>query len=346
MKPVSIIILLTGGLIIAACGPTTPPTPSVGAIQTAISETQAAEPSPPPTNISDSEDQPESETATSVPPTLSSIPAQGVTVNGSISVAFLNLRTGPSTFFDVTETLTAGDTFIAVGRVPHNDWVQIEMESSEGETITGWVSGLFVDFDGAIDNLPIVSFPDEQTLRGVVQDGEGAPVNDIGIAVIYRFGGDELRADTTSNEQGSFAVYIPPEFIGVLDVQVVSTGCESRLVDETCFLLDYFELQGRVFIDIPQIVALEILYEKATTFISGTVVDIFGNPEFGVLVVAERDDGAESVSRTDANGQFSSPVGEGIWEIYALIFDPRREGDRVVVNVTNQAPEAIELTSP
>jgi hypothetical protein len=64
-------------------------------------------------------------------------------------------------------------------------------------------------------------------------------------------------------------------------------------------------------------------------------------------VVAERDDGAEAFIRTDEEGNFTLAVGEGIWEVYTVTFDPvREESDRISVEMTNETPEPIELSVP
>ena len=71
-----------------------------------------------------------------------------------------------------------------------------------------------------------------------------------------------------------------------------------------------------------------------------------GNPVADILIVGERDDGAESVSSSGIDGKFTLPVGEGIWEIYTLVLDPRTESDRISVTITNESPESIVLSTP
>ena len=117
-------------------------------------------------------------------------------------------------------------------------------------------------------------------------------------------------------------------------------------MDANCEQTDYFRLEGRAFINIPQDQPLTFRYQEASVRLDGVVLDVFNNPEPDMVVVAVRDDGAEAFVRTDAEGQFSLPLDEGLWEVYTVTFNPRREGERVNVEITDQTPEAIQLSAP
>ena len=208
------------------------------------------------------------------------------------------------------------------------------------------MSTQFLEFQGDPLTLPVVVFPEAQIVRGRVEDTSGLPVFGVDIAVIYRNEDTELRHDAYTDENGDFVVYLPPDMLGLLDISIVGISCDSHIMDEDCQMSGYFKLEGRAFVNIPQEEAIIFLYEVSTVNIVGTVMDK-GEPVEGITVVGERDDGAEAFIRTDADGNFSLPVGEGIWEVYTVTFDPvRKESERISVEVTNENPEPVELTVP
>jgi hypothetical protein len=323
----------------------------VGDIQTAIAQTEAAKPSPTQTEVPPTQEclpcQPATEALPSATPlpTTTPTPITSDPFPARVIVSFLNMRGGPSTLFDVVDTFQEGDEVTAVERTIGGDWIHIQTGTGLTQK-DGWMATQFLEFDGDPQTLPVVVFPEAQIVRGRVEDTTGAPVFGINIAVIYRTEEDELRHDAFSDEKGDFVVYLPENLLGLLDISIVGISCESHIMDDDCQLSGYFKLEGRAFVNIPQEEAIIFLYEVSTVNIVGTVLDN-GTPVEGITVVAERDDGAEAFIRTDEEGNFSLPVGEGIWEVYTVIFDPvREEGERTSVEVTNETPPSIELPVP
>lgn len=335
MKKIKILLLLV--IILTACAPP-PATPSPQDIQTAIAQTQQAVPSP--TLVLALPTREPTLPPTEAPPTPTPIPSDPIA--GRVNAAFLNLRKGPSTLHEVSAAFEAGQGFLATGRVPGNDWVRVEIGDEDNLQI-GWMVTVFLELEGSVETLPEVEFPSILKLRGTVEITTGGPVSETGIAAIYRDGVNEFRTDTTSNQNGEWVIYLPDSLLGVLDVQIVSSGCGSQIMTGNCVRGNYFELVGRVFVTVPQNEPIVFQYEPGSIQITGTVTNKAGSPVSGVLVVGVRDDLAESVATSGIDGFFSLPAAEGIWDVYTITFDPRIEGDPVSVTVTDIAPEEISL---
>ncbi len=338
MKKTLLLLFLLG---LVACGPTEPVTPRVEDIQTAIAQTQAALPTTTTTTTTHPPTATPLPTATPTPfQTSTPTPAGPFTV--TIAAAFLNMRTGPSTLFDVVETFEAGITFQAIARSTSGDWILVQQDDGA----QGWFASLYLDFAEDPGALQVEYYPNQQAIQGHVQDTEGNGIGGITIAVIYRDATSELRADVTTIDDGYFITFFPADMLGTLDVQIVGINCISPIMDEECQISAYFELEGRAFVNIPQEELLRFQYEAASATLTGTVVDDNNRLLANILVVAERDDGAESFGSTNAAGEFSIAIGEGVWEVYTVTFDPREEGTRLTAEITNQLPPILELTAP
>ena len=339
MKKYFLIILI---LIVTACAPVEL-TPSVGAIQTAIAETELAMPKLTNTPIV--------ATATegivpSAIPAPSSTPLASVSIFGSINVAFLNLRSGPSTLFDVLGTFPENTPVEILGKIENSDWTEVKITQEDESIITGWMSGDLIKIESDFNEIRVLDYTEAEYISGKINLISGDPIDNVSVTITHRINDVETRHYTPSNENGIFIAYYPEDMIGLFDVQITGILCESSILDENCQLTDYFKFESRSFIEIPQTEEIQFFYEAATGVLSGSVVDSLGDPVPDFVVTAERDDGAESSNRTDSEGNFSIPIGEGIWEVYALVVFPRNEGERLTVNITDSPPPAIELISP
>lgn len=331
-------MLLT--ILMSACSPVVL-TPSVGDIQTAIAQTEAAQPA-----VSDTVAPATATPKTSPTPFPSQTSTHSAPINATVNAAYVNIRSGPSMLFAVLQTLEQGDTISAQQRTKDNQWVKMVALDEEGAQNSGWMSTLYLTFGKDINGLPVAEFPQEQILYGRVEDSQGNVIPGIGIAVIYRQDGLELRTDVQSDETGRFITFIPEDLKGTLDVQIVGINCESPIMDALCNMSEYFQLDGREFVLLPQTEEVLFLYEKASTTLTGTVLNNKNQPVQNMVVVGIRDDGAESSTRTNADGEFSLPVSEGVWQVFTVILNPRREGESVSVDITNEEPQSISLTTP
>lgn len=329
---------------LSACAPQVQ-TPSPGDIQTALAQTLTAEPSP---TLSPTP-RPTNTPAASPTPFQTLTPTPSPPISGEISAAYLNLRTGPSTFFDIIQTFVEGTQVTALRRTADSNWVQVEIEFEDDPAMEGWMSVLFLELQGDIAGLPVETFGPEWTITGRVEDTEGSPIPGINVAVILSNDEFDLRDDAISDENGVFTVYLPEDLFGTFDVQIVSWNCESPIANANCQLSGYIQVEDRAFVTVPveQGEELVFTYEKTDQVLTGSVVEANGDPVDRILIVAERDDGATSLGRSDALGEFSIPIASGTWEVYAVIYDPDyTEGERVTVEISDSAPEEIVVEAP
>lgn len=329
-------------LLLIGCAPQTA-TPSPGDIQTALAQTLAAQPSEtlPPTAAP----------SLTIPPTstpaLTSTPTSSPPVSGSISADFLNLRAGPSTFFEIINTFVKDTSLTALERTPDNRWVKVEIEIEDEPSAEGWMAIEYLALNGDASSLPLATISEGSVINGRVEDTEGNPISGINIATLLQYDDVDLRTDVSSNSNGDFEVYVPEELTGTFDIQIVSWFCESPIVNLNCQLSGYVQVIDRTFITLPQEEEILFIYEKTDLTISGVVLDARDEPVNQINVRAVRDDGAVSFGRTDALGEFTMPISEGTWEIFAVRFDPKFvEGDAVSVEVTQTNPDEVTLKAP
>lgn len=335
-------LLILSIFLLAACTTTgsLPSTPSPQDIQTAIAQTAAAN-APTPSPMIEADAEPTSTTEPIPSPTFT--PSDPIT--GRVNVSFLNLRTGPSTLFPVLKSFEASTELLIQRRVATNEWIEVKVEIGDDEFI-GWMLASLVESDGDILNLEVFEFPEDQIIQGRVEDSNANPIDNITIALIIRIDEEEFRSDSSSNASGDFTFYIPEDVNAILDIQIVGIGCESIIVNSSCSLEGFFNLERRAFINPPQSEPILFIYEIATTTLTGTIYNPEQSTVANVLVIAERDDGAESYGTSSINGAYEIPIGEGIWEVYTVILDPRLESERVNLTITNQTLTPLDLTTP
>lgn len=332
---------MTLSLLLSACVPAAV-TPSVGDIQTAIAQTEAAQPQASPSRAATKT--PAASPTAEKTATATRVPAIPATIN----VVSQNLRSGPSTFFEIEETFDQGISVSVSARSLDNRWVKVSIrdEEDDNQLKTGWMAAEFLSAEESFIDLPIETFPEDQIVQGTVLDREGNPIPGITIAAIQRQDAFEQRADTVSDDNGDFIIYVPSDLSGTLDVQVVGIECTSPIVDNLCNLSEYFKVEGRAFVALPQEDEVQFVYQKAEIFLEGTVEDEDGEGVAAIIVVGLRDDGAESSVRTDNDGSFSLPVAEGVWDVYSVTLDPREEGEAFNVEITDSTPPILTLAPP
>jgi hypothetical protein len=264
------------------------------------------------------------------------------TMNAVVSVLSLNLRSGPSTLSQVKAAYPEDTTVIVLGKAPGDEWVFVQVPDGE----TGWMSVQLLDLDGDVAYLPLEEIPDNQVISGKVIDSSSEPVNGVNIAVLKRLVDSTLRTDAYSGEDGTFYAYIPLDSTGNWEAQIVGVRCDSRIVDDTCNIDGYIVYSSRVLFEPTLFSPMVFMYEIATTTISGTVADVGGQP-VSMRVFADRSDGAYSYTLSSTNGEFLIPASDGVWDIYAIQYNPRIEGEHVTIQVIDgQHPESINLVAP
>lgn len=331
--------------LLASCAPQVV-TPSPGDIQTALAETLAAQPTATltptiaPTNTPNP----------SPTPFRTATPTVSPPVSGKVTSEYLNMREGPSQMFEVVETVVLDTEITAIARTLDNLWVKVELPS-EQENIAptvGWMWAEFIDFQGEISALPLDEYDPALTIFGVVQDQDGNPIPGIGIQVSLQDDVNVLPADTVSNEDGLFEVYLPEGQIGIYDVQIVSWECDSVVVNLACKLFGYVEGEDQYTVTPPQLEGITFIYEKTSLTLSGVVQDANEDPVAGMNIVAAREDGSASYAASGEDGTFTMPIAPGNWEVYTFTFDPEyTESEHVSIEVLENAmPEDIILGIP
>ena len=321
------------------------PGPSESIIQTAMAETAAALPTD---TIS-----PTSEPTNTPVPT--STPTPDYLASAFVTSATLNLRTGPSTLHNILDTYQRGDEVFAIGRIQDGKWLMVEAKRRDGSgrIITGWMFTELLDLRKNINLLPIIDLPEEQTIRGTVKDNLGNPLNGIRVSAFYEpDSSTKIFTDDTTGTDGEFIIYVPENVVGTLDVQIVAVNCNSNIVDDDCLVREYFPLTWRVFIESPFETPIRFIYEKAIVLLEGKVVykDGWGVPNIWVKAIRQSDEAEQQVF-TEIGGRFYFPLGEGVWEVFALRVDQDNKtykSDPVIYTITNtsEPPEFLRIPVP
>jgi hypothetical protein len=287
---------------------------------------------------------------TTIPPTR--MPTQAPTITTTLPQApktvvvntnNLNLRSGPSTLYQILSTYQEGVELEALSRTPGGDWIKIKAPDG----ITGWMSESLVIYNGDVFSLPEEFVDGGITLHGKVLDDQGTPMDKVALAVTRNLESGANRADVTTTSTGEFYVFLPQGFPGNWQVSMVGVDCESSLVDENCNIRDHLVYYGKTTVTLPPSSTVVILLELATSRISGKIVNAQGEPVGNIQVFAQRSDGAYSYGLPKNNGEFELPASPGKWEVYAISYNPRLEGKRVALDIeTGVSPQSVEITAP
>jgi hypothetical protein len=192
------------------------------------------------------------------------------------------------------------------------------------------------------ENLP-TGLPGAFTITGKVIDSDGLPIGGIGVIIQQ----NDQHVDAQSGEDGTFTANLPSD--GNWLVAIIKFDHSSRVMNSSgSGLGNYFQYIWHVDFTVPQSSPLELVFEKATAKISGTVKDGNGNPVANASVDAYRSDGADSWGESDSSGYFELPAGEGEWQVNAQSnTPPYDEGNSVMVNIEPGVPvEPITLDLP
>jgi uncharacterized protein YraI len=293
--------------------------------------------------------------ATNAPPTETPLPSSTPLPTPTptptwITTAFVmggpvNLRYGPGTFFETFGALDTGTKLYVLASIPGGEWFEVLAPNPAGSgQVIGWISSSFLEISSFLGTIPIGVWPQEMTIYGTVTDENGIPINAVRVAAVYNSNDDEIRADTPTNENGEFAIYLPQRVSGPFDVQITAVNCNSRisvwLEDGDCEVQEFFPLVWRTTVFVPLEHGLNFFFEQAVTSLDGKIhyADGWGYP--GILIKATRlEDGVESERVSPSNGRFSIPLGFGTWEIVAIRFE--RDGtpyfsERVIHTITEQ----------
>lgn len=330
-SPVRFLVCISLLALVAGCTAPAAPAPSP---TTAMTPPAAASPLPPALT-----------TAPTTPPlTLTPQPTlvEQQPLAATVNVNSLNLRSGPGTLFEVLGTYALNTPVTALGRTPGSDWIQ--MEDKDGKQ--GWVFAELLTLEGELQSLPVLGPPDNLTISGKVIDSTGLPVNGVQIQVTAQLFQIAVQFVTRTNAEGIFYAFFPPDTVGVWLIEVIGTDCDSRIVDANCNVVEYFLYNDSAYVQLPANAPLVFVYEKASSFLSGTVQEAGGQP-VSMRVFATRSDGAIATAISSATGSFTLPVSAGVWKVYAVQLNPLLEGEAVYVTVAeDRQPEPISVRAP
>ena len=75
-----------------------------------------------------------------------------VTLPG-VATANVNMRSGPSTAYNIVSTVGIGAALIADGRQADNSWVHVQLENN----LEGWVTAQYAALNGDLNVLPVMA---------------------------------------------------------------------------------------------------------------------------------------------------------------------------------------------
>lgn len=350
MKLIKLILLTILIFSFSACTRSSQPSPTEG-ISAAAEQTQASieteTPTPTPTSTM---------VPTEIPPTATLVPTPTIVApfSAQVRVASLGLRSGPSTFFPLLDYYPEGTNVIVSAQIPGSEWVYLTVadtsedawEATNNEI--GWMSAQFLDIDEKYSGLPLMYYPDDQILVTYVFDTDGLPVNDITIAVSYTEGGGSNRNDSHSDSAGVSLTYFPAGYLGQeVAVSIAGLGCNSSIMNEDCKMTDYFTVKHYEMVTLPYEGFVDFTFETASIYVTGYVTNHFGNRVADVQVRGLRpEDEAYSTTYSDAEGNFTLPIGDGVWELFTKSYNPVLEGAHSDLDASEYNSEIINLFSP
>lgn len=269
------------------------------------------------------------EPATPVCPTLApatlSIPPS---LSATIASGNLTLRSGPSTAHTVLGSYPAGTTVEVLGKAPGGGWVVV----SAAEGRLGWMYTLYLDLEGALDDIVEVQPTESWTIAGRVVDDSGRPIESVPVVIELGVTGD---IPIFTDAQGGFVLFAPSSQEGPWQVSVWGMGCQSRVVGNGC-ALDGFVLRNPSLEYSPGQGSMpEFVYEATALTLRGQVQDRSGAAIAATAVFGERLDGATTSGQTDPDGNFELPITPGTWSVWA------RGGGMQFVEVGEQGYDAF-----
>ena len=256
------------------------------------------------------------------------------TIPATVTGTAVVLRSGPSQNDESLGAYEDGTVAAVVSRSPDGGW--LEVLAPDGKL--GWMSADFLDVADALEGLPTVISTVGSTLTGQVVDNAGEGIGDIVVSATPT-GQAAPRVDATTASNGAFTLYMTPGEAREWTVRIVSVGCDSRIVNDRCQLFGYFASVPEVQVTLPSEQPITLVYEEATSFIAGTVVDAEGEPMGeNIRVTAEREDGARTAGLTSSTGKFVLPAASGMWTVAT------DDGPSIEVEVPEKsAPEPVDI---
>jgi hypothetical protein len=229
-----------------------------------------------------------------------------------VSSGNLTLRAGPTVAHPALNSFPMGAAVRILGKVPGGSWVAVSVPGGQ----LGWMytQYLGIDLTDPLDDVAVLEPAMSRAIEGRVVDDSGEPVANVGVGVAL---GGPVDYPDFSDPSGRFVVFVPDNQSGPWTVSIQGVGCQSRLVDENCQLIDHVLRNPRQTVGQGQSESLSFVYEAAAMRLRGHVRDTAGNPYDGAGVFATRSDGAYVTGKANAAGIFDIPITPGTWSVMA-----------------------------
>lgn len=252
----------------------------------------------------------------------------------------LFLKAGPGEIFERLGLYPKWSTVTVHGKASGSNWVSVTTPDEK----SGWMLADYLLLSKALDDLPDVEISDVMILSGKVQTTDGLPGDKIMLS-LFNESDPTINMQLRTTSRGQFSAYLPSDISGRWTIAFVGASCESSLMDTDCQMDDYFPTSIKTRVDLPATQNLEIIFERATTHLLGSVQNLQGELLEGVYVLAKRTDGAVSGRRTGKDGRFDLPLANGDWSLQAHQDD--RESEILYFQITDgRAPDSLALTLP
>jgi uncharacterized protein YgiM (DUF1202 family) len=256
-------------------------------------------------------------------------------VPATVTGAAVVLREGPSLSDASLGAYEDGTVTAVISQAPDGAW--LEVLTPDGKV--GWMSGDFLQVGETMEELPTVISTVSSAVTGQVVDADGEGIGDIVVSATQTGGLTGPRVEATTDVDGAFTLYTTPGPANAWTVQISGVGCDSRIVNDRCQLFGYFAAVPEAEVTLPPEEPITLVYEDATSFIAGTVVDADGEPMGqNIRVNGVREDGARTSGLTSSSGKFVLPAAAGKWTVGT------DSGPSIEVEVPEKsAPEPVDV---
>ncbi|PIZ76252.1 hypothetical protein COY05_01675 [Candidatus Peregrinibacteria bacterium CG_4_10_14_0_2_um_filter_38_24] len=181
-----------------------------------------------------------------------------------------------------------------------------------------------VNFDGTGDDITI-TLPTLNTVTGTIAEG-GVGVEGALVTIT-----DPVTLDTftvTTDENGDYTAKVPD---GTYSVVAELTGYVAT--PEDMVITDTVANQ-------------DIVLDPADKTIAGTITDSVGDPVEGALVYATMNGGGVATAETDANGDYTMNVSDGIWNVKAVTDGTSESATALQANASTTDVSSADIQLP
>jgi hypothetical protein len=138
----------------------------------------------------------------------------------------VNLRTNPGTLFQVSRVMPQNTRLLLLGQSPGGEWFKVMND----EGIAGWVNMNVLSKLTEGPPPPLIDPDGVILVTGTIMTELGTPVSGIGFSISQ----GTRSVNATTDKDGAFFAYLPPNMSGVWSVVQVAISCTSNTMDVNC----------------------------------------------------------------------------------------------------------------